>query len=201
MEIKKEYSKRIRNKSQFASLSEVFYSDRLFKTYNDIARLKGEGVDLGSGDGSFGKVCRYNNISSIPFDYPMTDFETDYLSVKSNIIDFVTMNAVIEHINNPNNIFNEIRRILKDGGFLFIRTPNWKLDYKNFYNDPTHVKPYSADTLRSLLELFGFEVIHLEPGLILKSDLYYRIPFKWKIASMIKGGTKSIIAVGKLHKK
>lgn len=63
------------------------------------------------------------------------------------------MNAVIGHIKDPSSILKEIKRVLKNEGLLFIRTPNWQLDFKNFYNDPTHVKPYSPDTIKNTLNL------------------------------------------------
>jgi len=72
------------------------------------------------------------------------------------------------------------------------------MDYKNFYNDPTHVKPYTPDTLENTLKLFGFDCIFLEPGLIEKSWFWWKLPdkIKWKIASIINGGTKSILCIG-----
>lgn len=114
------------------------------------------------------------------------------------------MNAVIEHIKDPSSILKEIKRVLKNEGLLFIRTPNWQLDFKNFYNDPTHVKPYSPDTIKNTLKLAGFEVLFLEPGLVKKSTFWWKLPdkLKWKVASLIKGGTKSILVVGfKINKK
>jgi hypothetical protein len=72
------------------------------------------------------------------------------------------------------------------------------MDYKNFYNDPTHIKPYAPETLKNTLNLFGFDTIFLEPGLIEKSWFWWKLPnnIKWKIASLLKGGTKSILAIG-----
>ncbi|WP_022671244.1 class I SAM-dependent methyltransferase [Hippea alviniae] len=160
--------------------------------------MKGVNIDLGSGDKGFSEYCKSIEIISYPCDYPNFDIEKDSIPHESESVDFITMNAVIEHVENPSNILSESFRVLKKGGFIFIRTPNWKMDWKDFYNDPTHVKPYSPETLKNTLELFNFDVIFLEPGLIEKS-WFWKLPnfLKWKIAAIIKGGTKSIIAVGK----
>ena len=109
------------------------------------------------------------------------------------------MNVAIEHISDPSNVLSESYRILKPQGLLFIRTPNWKMDFKNFYNDPTHVKPCTPETPKNILELFGFEALFIEPGLVKKSWFWWELPnlLKWKVASIIPGGTKSIIAVGR----
>jgi len=201
-DLKELYSIEVSKQKEDISL---YLNKRLFSTYNHIAKrltgkkLEGVNIDLGCGDKGFSKYCESVGIVSYPYDYPIFDIEKDMLPHENSSIDFITMNAVIEHIKDPSNILRESYRVLKSGGFIFIRTPNWKLDWKNFYNDPTHVKPYSPETLRNVLELFVFEVIFLEPGLIEKNWFWWKLPdvLKWKVASVIKGGTKSIIAVGK----
>ena len=206
MDIKKEYANNLAKPKK----ESIYLNKRLFDTYNSIVNLKlnkslwGINIDLGSGDKSFSEVCRINNITSYPYDYPEFDIEKDILSQSDESVDFVTMNAVIEHIKDPSSILKEIKRVLKNEGLLFIRTPNWQLDFKNFYNDPTHIKPYSPDTIKNTLKLAGFEVLFLEPGLIKKSRFWWKLPdkLKWKVASLIKGGTKSILAIGfKINKK
>jgi SAM-dependent methyltransferase len=44
--------------------------------------------------------------------------------IESNSIDLVVCDNVLEHIENPDQFFLEIGRVLKNGGFLCIRTPN-----------------------------------------------------------------------------
>ncbi len=183
----------------------LFLNQRLFKTYNKIIytllhkNLQGINIDLGSGDKGFSKICNQNNITSFPYDYPEFDIENDFLPHDDNSIDFITMNAVIEHIHNPSHILSEIHRVLKKDGLLFIRTPNWQMDFKNFYNDPTHIKPYTPNSLETTLKLSSFQPIFNEPGLIEKSWFWWSLPnnIKWKVASLIKGGTKSILQISK----
>ena len=92
----------------------------------------------------------------------------------------------------------EIHRVLKPGGVVIMRTPNFQKDWKGFYNDPTHVKPYTPAGLSTTLKIYGFKVIFCEPGLICKSKLYWKLPkfIKWHVASWIRGGTKSIMVIG-----
>ena len=171
MNIKKEYALQ----HSKVNIQSKNLNKRLFNTYNRITNkllnkdLEGINIDLGSGDKGFSRYCESININSFPYDYPDFNIEKDKLEYKDNSIDFVTLNAVIEHIEKPDHIFKEMMRVLKNNGLVFIRTPNWQMDYKNFYNDPTHVKPYSPDTLKNALKLFGLECIFLEPGLVEKS--------------------------------
>ena len=44
--------------------------------------------------------------------------------VESNSIDFILLDYVLEHISNPDQLFEEIHRVLKNGGYLCIRTTN-----------------------------------------------------------------------------
>lgn len=200
MDLKEKYAQNHSIESQ----NTLVLNKRLFSTYNRISlkklnkELSGENIDLGSGDRGFSKYLETIDIISHPYDYPDFDIEKDNLVHADSSIDFVTMNAVIEHIQDPSNIFKEIFRVLKPDGILFVRTPNWKLSFKDFYNDPTHVKPYSPLTLKQTFELYNFEIILLEPGLIEKSWLWWRLPnnMKWLIASFISGGTKSILGAG-----
>lgn len=199
MDLKKNYALNYSKKLE----QSLHLNKRLFNTYNKIIQkklgrmLSGINIDLGCGDKGFTEYLKTIDIISYPYDYPSFDIEKDQLEHKDDSVDFVTMNAVIEHIKNPDNIFKEIRRVLKINGLVFIRTPNWKMDYKNFYNDPTHVKPYTPVSLKQTCELYNLKTIFLEPGLIEKSWFWFQFPnkIKWSIASLINGGTKSILGV------
>ena len=46
--------------------------------------------------------------------------------------------------------------ILKKDGYLIITTPNFKYSYKIFYDDPTHVHPYTPKSLVKILEMNNF---------------------------------------------
>jgi len=199
MDIKTEYAE---NHAQQREPS-LYLNGRLFNTYNRISTklfcqpLQGCNIDLGCGDQGFSRYCESQGIRSFAYDYPDFNIEKDPLPHPDNSINFVTLNAVIEHIEKPENILKEIKRVLKVGGLIFIRTPNWKMDYKNFYNDPTHVRPYSPETLKNTLQLFSLSAEFIEPGLIEKSWFWWRLPqqIKWRAASLIRNGTKSILCV------
>ncbi len=48
----------------------------------------------------------------------------DVWPISSSSIDLIICDNVLEHIGNPDQFFAEITRVLKNGGFLCIRTPN-----------------------------------------------------------------------------
>lgn len=199
MELKKNYALNYSKKIE----QSLHLNKRLFNTYDRITKKKlgrmlhGVNVDLGCGDKGFSEYLKTVAIISYPYDYPSFDIEKDHLEHENESIDFITMNAVLEHIKNPDNIFKEIRRVLKTNGLVFVRIPNWQMDYTNFYDDPTHVKPYTPTSLKQTFELYNLKTIFIEPGLIEKSWFWWQLPnkIKWFVASLINGGTKSIIGL------
>jgi len=67
-------------------------------------------------------------------------------------VDGVFFSHVIEHLENPFPILEEIRRVLKKGGVLVVITPT---EHKYFYA-PGHVRAYTKKTLSEILLKAGF---------------------------------------------
>lgn len=173
---------------------------RYHTTYQKIIGVKFNSpiLDLGCGTDDFSKALRHLGHQAEGIDVDRVDFEKDPLPYPNNFFQIVHFNAVLEHIKNPEHIMLEIKRILKPGGLVIINTPNWQLDFKNFYNDPTHVKPYTPQSLEMLLKMYDLKKIFLEPALIGKPFFFWKLPqrLKWKIAAWLPGGSKSILAIG-----
>lgn len=94
-------------------------------------------------------------------------FNGDLLSAKfePNSFDYIRSNHSFEHIHNPNDILQEIHKLLKVGGTLFIGVPNiggyiakcFK-DYWYYLGAPVHTFNYDVDTLSQILIKNGFKV-------------------------------------------
>lgn len=172
---------------------------RYHTTYQKIMGAKFDSpiLDLGCGTDDFSRALRAIGYQAEGIDVDRVDFEKDPLPYPDNFFQVVHFNAVLEHIANPDHIMPEIKRILKPGGFAIINTPNWQQDFKNFHNDPTHVKPYTPQSLEMLLKMYGLRKVFLEPALICKPKFYWKLPgrLKWKIAALIRGGSKSILCI------
>jgi len=54
----------------------------------------------------------------------------------SETFDWVIMNDILEHLDNPIDVIREVHRILKKGGKLYIRVLYWNHKYN--YSDPQH---------------------------------------------------------------
>ena len=95
-------------------------------------------LDVGCGSGIFSKIMQENGYFPIGLDISTVALEK-YLSnrlegiaadvenampIKDCSVDIVWLSEVIEHIKNYDNLLNEIYRVLKPGGKLFLTTPN-----------------------------------------------------------------------------
>ncbi len=91
-----------------------------------------------------------------------------------NKFDCVTAMHLLEHlpVNSYSRVMSEIRRVLKPGGILYLETPgirslflpSFSMGRKktacpiNFYDDPSHVKPFSKTGLFYLMKNNGFTI-------------------------------------------
>lgn len=123
---------------------------------------------------------------------------------KENFFDAVTLHDVFEHLSQPISALNEINRILKVKGILYIHTLNWdglgrKLDGVDWplLNPPGHMSYWTPKTLTYALKKTGFSIIKLEcPDIITKyrsirviyCQLEKRFPIVLKIIALPKLG-------------
>ncbi len=90
----------------------------------NVERYMGEGerhLDIGCGDGYF--LRRSKCRERIGLDRLLGDDIDDHLDFPDDHFDYVTMLAVIEHIDDPRRLLAEIARVLSPGGRLVLTTP------------------------------------------------------------------------------
>lgn len=75
--------------------------------------------------------------------------------------DVIFSKSLIEHLHHPMDYFNWAYDLLKPGGKFINLTPDWEANYKIFFDDITHVKPFSTVTLNQALELSNFRDIEV----------------------------------------
>lgn len=160
--------------------------NNLLKTFYDTSFSKNQFLlDLGALDGTFIKVVKNFGLDGKGLDVNDLDLEKDQINLANESCDIVTAISLLEHLNNPNNFLKEVRRVLKKNGYLIIVTPNWNYSMKTFFDDPTHVRPYTTQSLKFLLELSGFRQIHILPWLVNKPIWMWKVPFKFFLAKII----------------
>jgi len=173
-------------------------------------------LDIGCGKGNFIKsVPSYQEIWGMDIIKETVDklnkqgFKAKWgdlnkkIPFKDNEFDGITCFHVLEHIADPLKILLEIKRVLKKDGTLLIVVPN--LSFKKFYDDYTHIRPYTKTSLRRLLKDFGFKNIKIEEGPCrnqIVSGLFFIFPeIRFGVEKLLgKASPFEIIAIAKNSK-
>lgn len=93
--------------------------------------------------------------------FTVLDVEANRLPYEDNTFDLTILSHVIEHIANYDHVVSELRRVTKPGRFVYLRTPDIQRVKQAFYDDYTHVKPYTAYALKHLMMAHGMEEVFL----------------------------------------
>jgi SAM-dependent methyltransferase len=155
----------------------------------ELGMEKGKLLDIGAGRGELLRVARENGWTATGIETSPTfaDYASDYSGVEilrkpllecrlnENTFDAVILAAVLEHLYNPAEVMQEISRILKPGGAVFLDVPNEQGLYfiiGNLYQrlrlrdwvvnlaptfPPYHVFGFTPRSLRTLLAKHGLE--------------------------------------------
>ena len=169
-------------------------------------------LDLGCADRFLEPAFRNESWTYLVLDYTDVNFEVGTFPVEDNSVDFAVSLAVIEHLRDPENFISEVYRCLKPGGVVYLSTPNFQLDWKNSYNDPTHVRAHTPESLKQLLKLPGFTSVASFTGLRCKDiswyrgknrfmKAYYLLPFRgdtaWPVPQFLREHARSVFALGR----
>ncbi len=90
-------------------------------------------------------------------DITISEIGNNTLPYPDNHFDVVYSKSFIEHISEAELYFREVFRILKPGGILLNLTPDWEVNYKIFYDDYTHVRPFTITSLLNIHKVTGFK--------------------------------------------
>jgi len=173
-----------RIKKRFES-DKILYFDRFNQDLKKIIqyRNKGKLLDIGSSYGFFLTCARDQGWETIGIDVDINavNFSTQHLNLDvkfgnliqchfdENKFDVITLFHVLEHVPNPHEIIQEIKRILKPDGLVVIDVPNaddfrrllFKENWPQFREH--HLWYFSIKTLRFFLQKYGFKVLGKTP--------------------------------------
>ena len=128
-------------------------------------------------------VCRLHKAEENDYLYLLkSDLQT--ISLKGNSVDVVISRSVLEHVENPVTVFEEINRVLKPGGYFIFLTPNFydyasliaKLIPNQFHSRivrltegrdeddtfPTYYRSNTGRDIKKLATTTGFQVTRID---------------------------------------
>lgn len=114
------------------------------------------GLSIGSEDNAHEEILKQYSSLEILNDIEKYDAEKDFIPFEDNAFDYVFIKSVIEHIANTDLFLSEIYRTLKPGGIVIVLTPDYQKQKDFFYDDYTHIKPFTLTSLKMALKLNRF---------------------------------------------
>ncbi len=174
---------------------------------------KGKILDIGCGTGELLKKFKNNGWDAIGIE-PDSDAR-EFAKTKNKIevfdlnelekfgdkkFDVISMWHVLEHVPNPNQRIDIIKKILKPGGIIIIAVPNIEskdfLHYKKFWaglDVPRHLYHFSSKSISNLIRKYNLKIIEEVP---MKFDSLYvswlSEKYKGKAFPLFKGIVKGI---------
>jgi len=143
------------------------------KNYN--IKEKDKFLELGCGRGDFINEFTKLNLDTFAIDnnsfykekintknFFNVDLEKNELPFDNDFFDVVYSKSFIEHFYYPEKIFIEASRVLKKGGKFINLTPDWEVIYKEFYDDYTHRTPFTANSLKDIYLINGFQNVEVK---------------------------------------
>jgi len=194
---------------EFGSLKSAYWPRGMFfpsRSYRDFllqlqhhVRPGGKCLDLGCGPRAAYKSyiemhglewCGADVIESVdPPESAYTQVTDTRLSFASNFFDVVCMYNVIEHLRDPERMFQKIGRCMKPNGILCGTCAFWEREHDSFFH-------LSRRGLTEILHRHGFEILSLESagysGLILAAQRFFGGNGK------IRNGSRSMLVLSAL---
>lgn len=131
--------------ARFGGFTDIDGTLAFFNRVNSLLDLSFTVLDVGCGRGGYdedsipirrnlrilkGKVAKVIGIDvdqsaqNNPFLDEFYLIESESWPIATDSIDLIVCDSALEHIDNPDQFFLEVRRVLRNGGYLCIRTPN-----------------------------------------------------------------------------
>jgi 2-polyprenyl-3-methyl-5-hydroxy-6-metoxy-1,4-benzoquinol methylase len=148
-------------------------------------------LDYGCGPGDVLEVCRKLHLPAVGLDSSYRSFQLatqrgfrvlhgDESSavLSDEKFDAVFMQSVIEHLADAVGILEKLVAMLPPGGLLFVSAPT---PCSDFWDDPTHVRPFTPKSFRILADLLSLDVLEINYvfsyllNVKLESSLWYKL--------------------------
>lgn len=100
------------------------------------------------------------------------NLETDTLPIESDSMQIIFNKSVLEHVREITPLLRECERVLAPGGIMLSLVPDFRAQWRHFYDDWTHVRPFTLTGLRECLQSHDFE--------ILEAKRFRQLPLLWK---------------------
>ena len=159
------YSERERPYTDYPSKLTAHLTEEYLRGYRGAKLL-----DLGCGRGEFQHGFAELGFETTGFDRSrpeqprfservvVGDYEQGGLPFADGEFSVLFNKSVFEHVRDISPLLRECHRVLAPGGRMVSLVPDWMAQWRHFYDDWTHVRPFTLVGLRECVQSHGFEV-------------------------------------------
>lgn len=145
---------------------------RMFHTVKPWLSISGNILDVGGRNGELMETfLKEDYIISVldmdagdPVSSKINKIRSPFLEWEKDQYNLIVMSHVLEHTETPSDFLVHARKLLKEDGLIFIEVPSEMITclIKRHVGDHRHLCYFTRETLRSCLELSGFECLSCE---------------------------------------
>ncbi len=180
LENKKENNLKLKGINLRDLLVNLFKIDKVKLELNKFKCFEKKYLDFGCGNGRHLIHIRAEYPKWELYGYDKSEFSRNNLkknnfnlidnleNIPDNFFDIINLSSVIEHLKYPILDITLLKKKMKLGGIIIIKTPNWKsfgriIFRKNWinYDIPRHIYIFSSENLKKFLRNNGFEILRL----------------------------------------
>jgi SAM-dependent methyltransferase len=159
------YSERERPYTDYPSKLTAHLTEEYLRGYRGASLL-----DLGCGRGEFLHGFAELGFQGTGFDRSrpeqprftekvvVGDYEQGGLPFQAGEFSVLFNKSVFEHVRDISPLLRECHRVMAPNGRMISLVPDWKAQWRHFYDDWTHVRPFTLTGLRECIQSHGFEV-------------------------------------------
>ena len=136
-----------------------------------LAERRGRALlDLGCGRGEFLHGFSTEGFEAVGIDrclpserrFPervvVGDYEKAGLPFEDASFSVLFNKSVLEHVRDIGPLLAECARVLEPGGRMISMVPDWRAQWRHYFDDWTHVRPFTLTGLRECISCHGFSV-------------------------------------------
>jgi SAM-dependent methyltransferase len=155
-------------------LKECYLGDPQGRSLVDLGCGRGEFLDAFSalGFNAQGIDREGNERTTAGSPIRICDLEKSSLPLADASIDIIFNKSVFEHVREITPLLYECRRVLKPGGLMMSMVPDFQAQWRHFYDDWTHVRPFTLMGLRECLQSHEFDIV--------EAKHFRQLPVLWK---------------------
>lgn len=159
------YSERERPYTDYPGKLTAYLTEEYLRGYRGSKLL-----DLGCGRGEFLNGFAQLGFQATGFDRSrpaqprfsepvvVGDYEQGGLPFEDGEFNVVFNKSVFEHVRDISPLLRECHRVMEAQGRLVTLVPDWMAQWRHFYDDWTHVRPFTLTGLRECIQSHGFQL-------------------------------------------